>query len=57
MSFLNKRVEDSIEQAKLLAQMSEMSYRSLNGARQTRNSFTSNDLKEKLDTDKSINQL
>ena len=34
MSFLNKRVEDSIKQAKLLAQMSEMSYRSLNGTRQ-----------------------
>jgi hypothetical protein len=40
MSFLNKRVEDSIKQAKLLAQMSEMSYRSLNGTRQTRSSFT-----------------
>ena len=33
MSFLNKRVEDSIKQAKLLAQMSEISYRSLNGTR------------------------
>ena len=33
MSFLDKCVEDSIKQAKLLAQMSEMSYRSLNGAR------------------------
>jgi len=52
MSFLNKRVEDSIKQAKLLAQMSEMSYRSLNGTRQTRSSFTNNDLKEQPDTDK-----
>ena len=52
MSFLNKRVEESIKQAKLLAQMSEMSYRSLNGARQTRSSFTNNDLKEQADTDK-----
>jgi hypothetical protein len=52
MSFLNKRVEDSIKQAKLLAQMSEMSYRSLNGTRQTRSSFTNNDLKEQADTDK-----
>jgi len=52
MSFLNKRVEDSIKQAKLLAQMSEMSYRSLNGTRQTRNSFTNNDLKEQPITDK-----
>ena len=34
MSFLNKRVEESIKQTKLLAQMSEMSYRSLNGTRQ-----------------------
>ena len=52
MSFLNKRVEESIKQAKLLAQMSEMSYRSLNGTRQTRSSFTNNDLKEQPDTDK-----
>jgi hypothetical protein len=52
MSFLNKRVEDSIKQAKLLAQMSEMSYRSLNGTRQTRSSFINNDLKEQPDTDK-----
>jgi hypothetical protein len=52
MSFLNKRVEESIKQAKLLAQMSEMSYRSLNGTRQTRSSFTNNDLKEQADTDK-----
>jgi hypothetical protein len=52
MSFSNKRVEDSIKQAKLLAQMSEMSYRSLNGARQTRNSFINNDLKEQPLTDK-----
>jgi hypothetical protein len=52
MSFLNKRVEDSIKQAKLLAQMSEMSYRSLNGTRQTRSSFTNNDLKEQSLTDK-----
>jgi hypothetical protein len=52
MSFLNKLVEDSIKQAKLLAQMSEMSYRSLNGTRQTRSSFTNNDLKEQPDTDK-----
>ncbi len=52
MSFLNKRVEDSIKQAKLLAQMSEMSHRSLNGTRQTRSSFTNNDLKEQADTDK-----
>ena len=52
MSFLNKRVEESIKQAKSLAQMSEMSYRSLNGTRQTRSSFTNNDLKEQADTDK-----
>ena len=52
MSFLNKRVEESIKQAKLLAQMSEMSYRSLNGTRQTRSSFTNNDLKEQPATDK-----
>jgi hypothetical protein len=52
MSFLNKRVEDSIKQAKLLAQMSEMSYRSLNGTRQTRSNFINNDLKEQADTDK-----
>ena len=52
MSFLDKCVEDSIKQAKLLAQMSEMSYRSLNGARQTRNSFINNDLKEQPLTDK-----
>ena len=52
MSFLNKRVEESIKQAKLLAQMSEMSHRSLNGTRQTRSSFTNNDLKEQADTDK-----
>ena len=52
MSFLNKRVEESIKQTKLLAQMSEMSYRSLNGTRQTRSSFTNNDLKEQADTDK-----
>jgi hypothetical protein len=32
--------------------MSEMSYRSLNGTRQTRSSFTNNDLKEQSDTDK-----
>jgi hypothetical protein len=54
MSFLNKRVEDSIKQAKLLAQMSEMSYRSLNGTRQTRSSFTNNDLKEQSLTDKPV---
>jgi hypothetical protein len=52
MSFVNKRVEESIKQAKLLSQMSEMSYRSLNGTRQTRSSFTNNDLKEQPDTDK-----
>ena len=52
MSFLNKRVEESIKQAKLLAQMSEMSYRSLNGTRPTRNSFINNDLTEQPDTDK-----
>ena len=52
MSFLNKRVEDSIKQAKLLAQMSEMSYRALNGTRQTRSNFINNDLKEQADTDK-----
>jgi hypothetical protein len=52
MSLLNKRVEDSIKQSKLLAQMSEMSYRSLNGTRQTRSSFTNNDLKEQPDTEK-----
>jgi hypothetical protein len=50
MSFLNKCVEESIKQSKLLAQMSEMSYRSLNGTRQTRSSFTNNDLKEQPDT-------
>jgi hypothetical protein len=32
--------------------MSEMRYRSLNGTRQTRSSFTNNDLKEQPDTDK-----
>ena len=52
MSFLNKRVEESIKQAKLLGQMSEMSYRSLNGTRQTRSNFINNDLKEQADTDK-----
>jgi len=52
MSFLNERVEESIKPAKLLAQMSEMSYRSLNGARQIRSSFTNTDLKEQPDTDK-----
>ena len=52
MSFLNKRVEESIKQAKLLAQMNEISYRALNGTRQTRSSFTNNDLKEQSDTDK-----
>jgi hypothetical protein len=52
MSLISKRVEESIKQAKLLAQMSEMSYRSLNGTRQTRSSFTNNDLKEQADTDK-----
>jgi hypothetical protein len=52
MSFLNKRVEDSIKQAKLLAQMSELSYRALNGTRQTRSNFINNDLKEQADTDK-----
>ena len=51
MSLLNKRVKDSIQKSKLLAQMSEMSYRSLNGTRQTRSSFTNNDLKEQPDTD------
>ena len=52
MSFLNKRVEDSIKQAKLLAQMSELSYRALNGTRQTRSNFINNNLKEQADTDK-----
>jgi hypothetical protein len=52
MSFLNKRVEDSIKQAKLLAQMSELSYRALNGTRQTRSNFINNDLKEQAETDK-----
>jgi hypothetical protein len=52
MSFLNKRVEDSIKQDKLLAHMSEMSYRSLNGARQTRNNDLNNDLKDQSLTDK-----
>ena len=52
MSFLNKRVEESIKQAKLLAQMSELSYRALNGTRQTRSNFINNDLKEQADTDK-----
>ena len=52
MTFLNKRVQESIKQAKLLSQMSEISYRALNGTRQTRSSFTNNDLKEQADTDK-----
>jgi hypothetical protein len=52
MSFLNKCVEDSIKQAKLLAQMSELSYRAINGTRQTRSNFINNDLKEQADTDK-----
>ena len=52
MSFLNKCVEESIKQAKLLAQMNEISYRALNGTRQTRSSFTNNDLKEQSNTDK-----
>ena len=52
MSFLNKLVEDSIKQAKLVAQMSELSYRALNGTRQTRSNFINNDLKEQADTDK-----
>jgi hypothetical protein len=47
MTLLNKIVEDSIRQSKLLAQMSEISY----GTRQTRSSFTNNDLKEKPITD------
>jgi hypothetical protein len=51
MTLLNKIVEDSIRQSKLLAQMSEISYRSLNGTRQTRSSFTNNDLKENPITD------
>jgi hypothetical protein len=50
MTLLNKIVEDSIRQSKLLAQMSEQSYRALNGTRQTRTSFTNNYLKEKLIT-------
>ena len=50
MSFLNKRVEDSIKQAKLLAQMSELSYRALNGTRQTRSNFINNDLMLFLNT-------
>jgi hypothetical protein len=33
MSFLNKRVEESIKQAKLSAQMSEMSYRAMRSGR------------------------
>ncbi len=52
MSFLNKRVEESIKQTKLLAQMSELSYRALNGTRQTRSNFINNDLKEQAGTDK-----
>jgi len=52
MSFWNKRVEDSIKQAKLLAQMSELRYRALNGTRQTRSNFINNDLKEQSATDK-----
>ena len=52
MSFLNKCVEDSIKQAKLLAQMSELRYRALNGTRQTRSNFINNDLKEQSATDK-----
>jgi hypothetical protein len=51
MTLLNKIVEDSIRQSKLLVQMSEISYRSLNGTRQTRSSFTNNDLKEQPITD------
>jgi hypothetical protein len=52
MSFLNKRGKDLIKQARFLAQMIEMSYRSLNGARQTRSNFTHNYLKEQPLTDK-----
>jgi hypothetical protein len=51
MTLLNKIGEDSIRQSKLLVQMSEISYRSLNGTRQTRSSFTNNDLKEQPITD------
>jgi hypothetical protein len=40
MTLLNKILEDLIRQSKLLAQMSEISYRSLHGTRQTRRSFT-----------------
>jgi hypothetical protein len=51
MTLLNKIDEDSIRQSKLLSQMSEISYRSLNGTRQTRISFTNSDLKEQPITD------
>ena len=40
MSFLNKRVEESIKQSKLLAQMSEMSYRSPKPQWHTRHCFS-----------------
>jgi hypothetical protein len=52
MSFLNKRVEESMKQAKLLVQMNEISYRALNGTRQTRSNFINNDFKEQAHTDK-----
>jgi hypothetical protein len=51
MTLLNKIGEDSVRQSKLLAQISEISYRSFNGTRQTRSSFTNNDLKEQPITD------
>ncbi len=51
MTLLNKIVENSIKQSKLLARMSEISCRSWNGTRQTRSSFTKNDLKEQPITD------
>ena len=51
MSFLNKRVEESMKQAKLLVQMNEISYRALNGTRQTRSNFINNDFKEQAHTD------
>jgi hypothetical protein len=52
MSFLNKSIEASIKQAKLLAQMNEISYRALNGTRQTRSNFINNNFKEQADYDK-----
>ena len=52
MSLLHKSIEASKKQAKSLSQMKEISYRALNGTRQTRSNFINNDLKEQADTDK-----